>query len=341
MLLPGLGHHHHDGFLQGPAVHQQELQHVVERARIAAIRLDDREQALQIVSEQFTFRDTLAGTHPVAVSAQRIDFPVVAHKPQRLCTVPTGERVRRKPAVHHRQVSFEIRIIQIGEIRQHLRRRQHPFVNDHLGAERTDVEHQRLLQRVAAAQHMAGAFANDVQLTFKRVAFQSLGRPDEQLFDHRLRRAGGRPDVSQISRLRHITPAVKHLSAVSDQLLNGFLAMVPLCIVLRQEHESCGETAGRGQVDAQVLLGDLGQKLVRQSTHHSTAVTRIRFTPTSTTVVHRAQDLVGIQDVLMARHAFDVCNESDPTRVLFVGRVIQPLPLGKVNQFFSHRGFFR
>ncbi len=144
MLLPRFGDHHHDRFLQRAAIHQQELQHVVERARVAAVRFDDREQLLQIVAEQLALGRAFAGPHPVAVAAQRVDFAVVAHEPQRLSAIPTGKRVGRKPTVHHRQMRFEIFVAQIGEVGQHLCRRQHSLVDDDLGAERADVEHQAL-----------------------------------------------------------------------------------------------------------------------------------------------------------------------------------------------------
>ena len=52
VVLPRLGDHHHDGLLQRAAGHEQELQHVVERAGVAAVGLDDGEQLLELVAEQ-------------------------------------------------------------------------------------------------------------------------------------------------------------------------------------------------------------------------------------------------------------------------------------------------
>ena len=44
VILPCLGHHHHDRVLQRAARHQQELERIVERARIGTVGFDDRKQ---------------------------------------------------------------------------------------------------------------------------------------------------------------------------------------------------------------------------------------------------------------------------------------------------------
>ena len=59
VLLPRLGNHHHHGFLQRAARHQQELEDVVEHAGIRAVGLGDGEQLLQVVAEQRARDDAL------------------------------------------------------------------------------------------------------------------------------------------------------------------------------------------------------------------------------------------------------------------------------------------
>ena len=49
----------------------QQLERVVEGGRIAAARLDDREELLDVVAEQRRRQDRLARVHPVDVAAQR------------------------------------------------------------------------------------------------------------------------------------------------------------------------------------------------------------------------------------------------------------------------------
>ena len=48
MILPGLGHHHHDGLGQRSSCHQEELEHVVEGSGIGAVRLANGEAFLQV-----------------------------------------------------------------------------------------------------------------------------------------------------------------------------------------------------------------------------------------------------------------------------------------------------
>src|SRR5688572_33284140 len=64
VLLPRLGNHHHHGFLQRAARHQQELEDVVEHAGVRAVGLRDREQILQLIAEQRARDDALARAHP-------------------------------------------------------------------------------------------------------------------------------------------------------------------------------------------------------------------------------------------------------------------------------------
>ena len=105
MLLPSFRDHHHDGFLQRAACHQQEFQYVVERSRVRAVGLNDREQLVQVFIEQIRFNRAFPRTHPVNIATQRVDFAIVRHESIGLSAIPTGKSVGRKPRVHHRQVS--------------------------------------------------------------------------------------------------------------------------------------------------------------------------------------------------------------------------------------------
>ena len=65
VILPRLGNHHHDRFLQRPAAVVKHLQSVIEVARVRAFRLDDRTQLAKISAPQFTFHHALPSEHPV------------------------------------------------------------------------------------------------------------------------------------------------------------------------------------------------------------------------------------------------------------------------------------
>ena len=78
-LLPRLGDHGHDRLGQAAPGHEQELEHVVEVARVRAVGLDDGEELLQLLPEQLRAQYAFARVHPVAVAQQRVDLAVVAH----------------------------------------------------------------------------------------------------------------------------------------------------------------------------------------------------------------------------------------------------------------------
>ena len=94
VVLPCFGNHHHDGFGKAAAGHHQRFESIVEVARVRAIRLDQRKQFLQIIAEQVTLHDPLASIHPVAVTANRVDFTVMSDESLRMGTIPAWECVR-------------------------------------------------------------------------------------------------------------------------------------------------------------------------------------------------------------------------------------------------------
>ena len=69
VILPCLGHHHHDRLLQRSTAHQQEFQHIVERARVATVGLNDRKQFREVLAKKIALDDTFASAHPVDVAA--------------------------------------------------------------------------------------------------------------------------------------------------------------------------------------------------------------------------------------------------------------------------------
>ena len=137
---PGLGDHHQDRVRQRPAGHDEELEHVVERRRVAAALADDRQNLLQIVAEQRRREQPFARAHPVDVAAQRVDLAVVRDVAVRVRERPRRERVRAEALVHERERRLDVGIGQIGEHRDDLIGNQHPFVDQRLRREARDVE---------------------------------------------------------------------------------------------------------------------------------------------------------------------------------------------------------
>ena len=78
VVAPRLRDHHQHRVGERATRQREELQHVVERRRIALPLADQREQLLQVVvAERLGAAERLARPHPVDVAAQRIDLAVV------------------------------------------------------------------------------------------------------------------------------------------------------------------------------------------------------------------------------------------------------------------------
>ena len=186
MILPRFRDHHHYRFGQRPAGVVQQLQRIVEVARVRAVRLANRKQLLQIAAEEFRLHHALPSVHPVDVASQRVDLAVVSHESARLSAVPTWKCVRREPRVNHRQMALVVRVAQVEEIRHDLRRHQHPFEDDDPRRQRANVKQQCLRQLRLIAQPMAGHFADDEKLSIEGRLIESLFRTDEQHLHRRL-----------------------------------------------------------------------------------------------------------------------------------------------------------
>ncbi len=326
--FPGLRNHHHDRFLKGPAGHQQELQHVVEGPGVGAVGLDDGEELGELILEEIALHDALSRVHPVRVAAQRVDLAVVRHEAVGLRPVPRRKRVRGEPRVHHGEVRGVVGVAEVGEVGKELLRRELSLVDDDLRRQAANVEHLRLIE-LGSPELRTGALPDHVQLSLESLALQPIRRLDKELLDDRLARLRGRAYVGALGVRRHASPADELLSLICDDGLDRALAMLALAGDLRQEDQARGVLARFRQLDPEILLGDLGQKLVRESRQESSAVAGIGLAPARAPVGHAQQDLVGVIDDLMAPFALDVGHEPDAATVLLVARVVKPLFLRK------------
>ncbi len=137
---PRLRNHHQDRVGQRSAGHHQQLEHVVERRRVAAAFADDRQDLLQIVAEQRRAQQPFARAHPVDVAAQRVDLAVVRDVAVGVGERPRRERVRAEALVHERERRLHVRVGQVGERRRDLIRRQHALVDQRVRRQADDVE---------------------------------------------------------------------------------------------------------------------------------------------------------------------------------------------------------
>ena len=114
VLGPGFRNQHGHGVGDAAAGHDQQLERVVEGRGVAAARLNDGKQLLNIVAEQWGGQHRLARVHPVHVAAQGVDFPVVRHVAEGVRQRPGGEGVGGEALVHQAQGADHVRVAQLG-----------------------------------------------------------------------------------------------------------------------------------------------------------------------------------------------------------------------------------
>ena len=190
----------------------QQFQRIVERRRIAAARLDDGEQLLDIVAEQRRGQHALPRVHPVHVAAHRIDLAVVRDVAVRVRQLPGGKRVGAEALVHQAQRAHHFRVFQFGIEIGDLRRQQQALINDRARRKRRHVE-EALLGNIALGDLGLGALAHHVELALQLVLRHALAARHEDLLDVRLRIARHAADGRAVD--RRIAPAAARVSPSS------------------------------------------------------------------------------------------------------------------------------
>ena len=138
VVLPRLGDHHQHGVVDGPAAEVEQLQHLVERGRVAGSRGHHGEGPLQ-PRDEVGGAQGFAGPHPVPVAGQRVDLAVVGHVAVRVGQGPRREGVGREPRVDEGQPADQPLVGQVGVELGQLVGGQHPLVGDRPGRQGGEV----------------------------------------------------------------------------------------------------------------------------------------------------------------------------------------------------------
>src|SRR5690554_7236405 len=125
---------------QGTPGHKQKLQYIIQRSRIALTRFHHREELLQILPKQITFKQTFTGLHPQAVAFYGIDLSVVGHHSERLGQIPGRESIGAETRMHQSNRTLQARLLQVEVIRTQLLRREHPLVYKSLARQAGNVK---------------------------------------------------------------------------------------------------------------------------------------------------------------------------------------------------------
>ena len=140
VVLPGLGHHHHQRVGHAPAGEVEQLEGVVQDGRVRAVDVDRRQGLGQLITEQFGVKLALAGMHPVDVAAQGVDLAVVGDVAIRVRPRPGREGVGREARVDHGDGALDALVVQIRVEGPELRGVEHALVDHRPAAQRRNVE---------------------------------------------------------------------------------------------------------------------------------------------------------------------------------------------------------
>ena len=125
---------------QALARHHQKFEHIIKRSAVAHAGLNDGVEVLHICTQHVRFQHTFATFHPLAVTANSIDFTVVADHTERLSQIPGRECIGAETGMNQGNAAGEIRIAQVGIIFTQLQRSEHSLVNHLFSGKADDVE---------------------------------------------------------------------------------------------------------------------------------------------------------------------------------------------------------
>ena len=323
---PRLGDHHHHGVRQRAAREIEQLERVVEHARVAAVGVDDRADLADVVAERLGLEARLARVHPVGVAAHRVDLAVVGDVAVRVRAVPAGEGVGAEARMHQRQRGFHQRVVEVREILVELRREQHALEDDRARREADDVPVLGAGQR-RGADLAVGALAHHVQLALEREVVGDVGAAgDEHLAHERFARARRLAQHAVVG--RHGAPAEHGHALGLHHLLELLLDLAAHRGVARQEDDAAAVLARRRQRNAG-LAADVLVERVRHLQQHAGAVTGVDLAAAGAAVVQVLQHLDRLLQHAVRLDALDVDDEPLAAGIVLVARVVEPLAGGR------------
>ena len=96
VMSPRLGNHHHRSMRKRTSTENEKLHAVIKHCRITPLLVDDGEKFGKIIAKSFACKKGLAGTHPINVPTQGVDFTIVGEVAIGMGALPVGEGVRRE-----------------------------------------------------------------------------------------------------------------------------------------------------------------------------------------------------------------------------------------------------
>ncbi len=223
--LPGLGHEHGQPVAHVPAAAHEQLERVVEHARVRPGRVHDgRDQRVVGPADV-----ALARPHPVDVPLDGVDLAVVAEEPERLGPFPRGRRVRREAVVEDPERGRHGRVAEVGVEGRQLVGGAERLVRDRAEGERDHVEPRSQL----------GPAARAVGPALELVGVEALGGAEGELLDPGRAREGAGAERRRVD--RHLAPPERLEPLLAAAVLDG----LPRALVTEEDHRQAAARLGK------------------------------------------------------------------------------------------------
>ena len=269
VLVPRLGEQHGDGTREGPAVHGEELEHVVEDGGVRALAVDDGHHVAEVRAQHGRVELGLAGANPVDVAAKGVYLAVVDDVAVGVGALPAGRGVGGVARVHECQRRLGGGIVEVQVEVAHLGGDEHALVHDGARAHGAHVE-DLALERVVGTRCLLDGATAHVELALELVASGDICRAaKERLVDGGHAREGRLAQVMRVD--GNLAPEEQGYALLGAALLEDATGDLRALLVLGEEDHRHAVLALVGEQVA-VLLGLLAEEAVRNLEQDAGAV---------------------------------------------------------------------
>ena len=327
VVVPRLGQQHGCGTRERTAVHDQELEHVVQNRGVGALAVDDGHHTLKIVLQHGAVQIGLAGANPVDVALEGVDLAVVDDKAVGVRALPAGRGVSGVARVDERHGRLDGGVVKIDEEAAHLRGDQHTLVHDSARAHGAHVEDLVAQGKLGVGLLFDGAAAH-VQATLKGVTGGRVVRTaQEGLQDSRHTGAGRLAQVVRVD--RHLAPKEQRHTGLGAAFLKHAAGILYAFVVLREEQHGHAIVALCRQ-NLAALLSLFAEKVMRNLEQDAGAVAGVLLESRAAAVLQVDQNgQCIVQDLVMAL-TVDIGKRADATCIVVEFGAIKALLLSGI-----------
>ena len=327
VVVPRLGQQHGRGTRERTAVHDQELEYVVQNRGVGTLAVDDGHHALKIVLQHGAVQVGFAGANPVDVALEGVDLAVVDDKAVGMCALPAGRGVGGVARVDERHGRFDGGVVEIDEETAHLRGHKHALVHDGARAHGAHIEDLVAQGKLGVGLLFDGAAAH-VQATLKGIASGRVVRTaQESLQDSRHAGAGRLAQVVRVD--GHLAPKEQRHAGLGAALLKHATGILYALVVLWEEQHGHAIVALCRQ-NLAALLSLFTEKVMRDLEQDAGAIAGVLLESRAAAVLQVDQNGQRIVQNLVMALTVDIGKRADATCIVVEFGAIKALLLSGI-----------